>query len=158
MTTSLTVLDSGGSPAKRNPGRSQRVETKRRFHSGRPITLVCERIWRDWFVGGVPERSLSIMYELTREAVEEVLREQARVMMAATRSAMVRTACLLIGLSAMDAWEAAVSDDATVIARAFRKRRGSRRRRGLEDGGSEAVDHARAQWRTSEGGGLVWQV
>jgi hypothetical protein len=120
-------------PEKTQDGRSQPVPSKKSYSSHPPqIPVVCQRIGRDW-LRGVKETSLSIMYRLTREAVENILREQARLMTAALRHAGAATAMVLVGLCTYDAHEAVVHDDQHAMDRAFRGRGRKGRRRGLED-------------------------
>lgn len=156
-TSSAHAASMGPVGASRQSGNSQkrwqRVDSGRSFRSACQVAEVRERIWRDW-LRGVTERSLSIIYELKREAVEDVVREQARLLAFAARTAGAQIAIVLMVLSGIEAWQSATAvEEGVEVARAFRRSRRSRRRRGLEDGGAEAVEHARMESRAGSAAG-----
>jgi hypothetical protein len=115
-------------PAVQYPSRKPQG-IARHFTSVLPIPEVRDRIVRD-FERGVCLASLCIMYERTSKAVQEILRDRLRELEAMMRHAAAR-----------------YDDDQASIQRNFRTRRGSRRRRGLEDELAEVTDHARAECR-----------
>jgi hypothetical protein len=88
------------------------------------------RIWRDW-LRGVGERSLSASYQITREGMEEILREQTRIALGMRRAAQA-TALGLVALFVAQA--AAPAPGEAVCWRAPRSNRGRGRKRGLDDG------------------------
>ena len=112
--------------------------------------MVRERIARDW-LRGVSELHLSKMYRVQREVVEQTVRFQVGTMLVGLRKGVVATACLLVGIVGMDAWDATVGEGAA-IQRSFRCRARGSRRRGLEDELAEAVEHARADLATEAPG------
>lgn len=125
------------------------------FSSSTPfIQDVQERIGRD-FRRGVSERALSTMYRCKREVIEGVIRDLWNASLAAGRAAAA-TACLLVGISVGEVWQASQGQQGAMV-RVFRGRIAGRKRQ--EDGGAyEAVEHSRAHALTGTAAEACFQV
>jgi hypothetical protein len=131
MSGGVITCDLPGKFGQSNTCSPKRKQFKRPLSNTSLVVPLRARILSDW-LRGVTERSLSQMYLITREGIEEIVRKE--VLLALGLRAARATACALVALfvgHAVQPWGA----EQEIAWRAPRSNRGRRgRRRGLDDG------------------------
>ncbi len=135
-------------PQRKPIGKAQEILTRNRHHEV-PSTL---QSWEPREIVGSLRAGRSVEqtrkeFNCTAAVTLELWCRDIERRLAVVMRPMAMAAYLLAALCTMDAWEYTCHDDGAAIQRAFRTRRGSRRRRGLEDELAEVTDHARAECR-----------